>query len=327
MNIVVDEKYSVINSDPKLDFFAISVSARDAHTRALAVFFNALYEILTEASNPLDEDGIYTSSKKVYAFGKQMTGEYLFYVVGRNEYVKKFLNEFMELMERKGSNLENMGKAFDKMSAQIPRIASYPSPVYALYKFVWERLLRIEPVDDVDVMYLNKISLILQKHNIPLMLTSLGEYETNVVDRPILLVNDVPMKYEFVDKLVEGVSYVGKLFLQPLKSVSDVFYGYLAKMWYEERGYRVIFERIRDYLLLYVYGIDQPPKLPSGDLLENYVLFWREMLADPIYRIRVLATAGHVLVSEDIEVYNIIEWDDAIQVEFIVKGRDSGARN
>ena len=326
MNIIVDKNYSMINSDPKIDFFAISVSARDAHTRALSVFFNALYEMLSGVTYPLDEDGIYTVSKKVYAFGKQMTGEYLFYVVGKGEYVDRFLSEFMEFMERKGSNLENMGKAFDKMSAQIPRIASYPSPVYALYKFVWERLLRIEPVDDVDVMYLNKISLILQKHNAPLILTSLSEYETNVVDRPILLVNDVPMRYEFADKLVEGISYIGKLFLQPLKSVSDVFYGYLVKMWYEERGYPVIFERIRDYLLLYVYGIDQPPKLPSSDLLENYVLLWKEMLVDPIYRILILSTAGHVLVSEDIEVYNITEWDDALQVEFIVKGRDSGAR-
>ena len=326
MNIIVDEKYSMINSDPRIDFFTISVSARDAHTRALGVFFNALYEMLTEVSYPLDEEGIYTVSKRVYAFGKQMTGEYLFYVVGRNEYVKKFLNEFIEFMERKGSNLENMGKAFDKMSAQIPRIASYPSPVYALYKFVWERLLRIEPVDDVDVMYLNKISLILQKRNTPLILTSLREYETNVVDRPILLVNDVPMKYEFVDKLVKGISYVGRLFLQPLKSVSDVLYGYLVKMWYEERGYRVIFERIRDYLLLYVYGLDSPPNLPDSSSLEDYVLFWKEMLVDPVYRIQVLATAGHILVSEDIEVCNITEWDDAIQVEFIIKGRDSGAR-
>jgi len=326
VNIVVDKRYSMINSDPKIDFFAISVSARDTHTRALGVFFNALYEMLTEVSYPLDEEGIYTVSKKVYSFGKQMTGEYMFYVVGKDDYVKSFLNEFMEFMERKGSNLENMGKAFDKMSAQIPRIASYPSPVYALYRFVWERLLRIEPLDDVDVMYLNKISLILQKHNAPLILTSLSDYETNVVDRPILLVNDVPMKYEFVDKLVKGISYIGKLYLQPLKSVSDVLYGYLVKMWYEERGYSVVFERIRDYLLLYVYGIDSPPRLPSGNLLENYLLFWKEMLVDPVYRIQVLSTAGHVLVSEDIDVYNITEWEDAIQVEFIVKGRDSGAR-
>ncbi len=323
MNIIVDRKYSTINSDPSLSFFALSVSAKDVHTRALAVYFSAMMGFLLDIDVPLKEDGLYAVSEGVYLFGKQMTGEYLLYIVGDYEGVDKVMVDVFNFLTGKNGNLEEMGKVFDRMSALVPHIPAYSSPVTALYRFVWEKMLHIEPTDDVDVMYLNKISLILKRSDTALAFTSLEKYATHVSDRPVLVVGDLPAEYEYVDKLVSGISYKGRLYLHPLRSLDDVYYGYVTKLWYQDKGYGVIYERIRDYLLLYVYGRKSIPSLPRIDDMEHYRLLWREMFVDPIERIEILSVAGHVL-TDDVDIADIVDgmWDDVMTTEFQIRGRD-----
>ena len=321
MNIIVDRKYSVLNSDPSLSFFSLSVSAKDVHTRALAVYFSAMMGSLLDIDIPLKEDGLYAVSNGIYVFGKQMTGEYLLYLVGDYEGIDKVMGDIFNFISGKNGNLEGMGKVFDKMSALVPHIAAYPAPVAALYKFVWEKMLHIEPADDVDVMYLNKISLILKRPDTALAFTSLEKYNTDVKDRPVLVIGDLPAEYEYIDKLVSGVSYKGKLYLHPLRSVKDVFYGYLVKWWYQDKGYGVIFERIRDYLLLYVYGKKNIPDLPSIEYVEHYSLLWKEAVADPIERVLALGIVGHIFTEGDLEVPVCEAWDDVMVTNFRVRGR------
>ncbi len=321
-NIIVDKRYEMINSDPSLSFFALSASAREVHTRALAVYFSALISTTSDTTVQLREDGMFVVPRSVYVFGKQMTGEYLLYVVGEREKVRDIMRDTLSFIGGKSASLDSMGKTFDRMSATIPRIASFPSVKYALYKFVWEKLLHIQPSDDVDVMYLNKIHILLKRPDTYLLYTSLDGYETNISDRPVLLLGDVPENYEFVDKLIEGAAYRARLYLHPLRQPSDVMYGFLAKVWYESQGYGAIYERIRDYLLLYVYGKGgntQIPMLPSPQALENYRVLWKEIMADPIYRIVYVSMMGHVF--DGAEVDRFTTWSDAIISNFTIRGR------
>ncbi len=321
-NIIVDSRYEILNSDPSLSFFALSVSAKEVHTRALAVYFSALISTISDAMVGLREDGMFVVPRDVYVFGKQMTGEYLLYVVGEKGKIRDLMKETISFMSGQGALLDNMGKTFDRMSATIPRIASFPSVKYALYKFVWEKLLHIQPSDDVDVMYLNKIHLLLKRSDTYLLYTSLDDYETHISDRPALLLGDVPENYEFVDKLIEGVEYRARLYLHPLRQPSDVVYGFLAKVWYEAQGYGTVYERIRDYLLLYVYirgDNTSIPPLPSPSGLENYRFLWKETMADPINRIFYVGMMGHVF--EDAEVAECTPWSDATVSNFVIRGR------
>jgi|GEM_PF-1835121 len=321
-NIVVDKRYEIINNDPSLSFFAISAIARDVHTRALAVYFSALISTISDTTVQLKEDGMFVVPREVYVFGKQMTGEYLLYVVGEREKVRDIMKDTLSFIGGKSSSLDSIGKTFDRMSATIPSIASFPSVKYALYKFVWEKLLHIQPSDDVDVMYLNKINLLLKRSDTYLIYTSIDSYDTHVSDRPALFLGDIPENYEFVDKLIEGVDYRARLYLHPLRAPSDVMYGFLAKMWYESQGYGAIYERIRDYLLLYVYGRGentQIPMLPSSHVLEKYRILWKETMADPIHRIFHVSMMGHVF--EGLEVDSCTTWSDATISNFTIRGR------
>ncbi len=326
-SIIVDRRYSIINSDPSLAFFALSVSAKDLHTRALSVYFSALMGKLGDISVPLTSMGVFSPLRNVYVFGRIMAGEYLLYVVGKYEDVEKMMGDMWEFIEGKKSNLDDIGKLFDQMAAKVPRIRSLPSPVYALYRFAWEKLLHIDGEDDVDVMYLNKINLILRRSDSSLFLTSIDKYDTNVVDRPVLVIGDIPENYDVVDKLVEGIKYTARLYLHPLRSIEDVIYGYKAKLWYQEKGYGVVFERIRDYLMLYVYGKNKIPQLPNRTLLGGYEILLKELFADPIYRIEALAMSGHVLTNGTLGVLSDTEWDDAMKVEFTIRGREHGGKS
>ena len=111
MNTVVDHRYGVVNSDPKLDFFAISVSAKDIHSRALSVYFSALIDTLCDINTPLKEDGIFAISKELYLFGQQMVGEYLFYAVGTEKNVETLADDIIGFIYGKVSDLEKMGKS------------------------------------------------------------------------------------------------------------------------------------------------------------------------------------------------------------------------
>ncbi len=255
MNVIVDKR-DFLTSDlagvaVSFEYMGVPDRAMCAFGQAIARRYFGIQELATEVG-ALSGDGRVKVWVKSYFAGLSLVA------IGLKE---QLVESYMRLKDVLTGGFDpaeekELAVLFEEVSSLVPYYEADPPVIRGIRSLLYREVFRISDDGLVDLRDMSKILLSIgEGRNVSVVVWNMYD-EESLGDRPIFVPTGLPKEYEFEDTTVVGIEKDVSLIFKPFAAVRDYAAAYDFAVAAREQGYRVVLQRIMDYILIAIWGGD-----------------------------------------------------------------------
>jgi len=255
MNVVVDKKdyltTDLAGVSISFEYVGVPDRAMCAFGQAIARRYFGVQDIATGVG-ALSRDGRVRVWVKSYFAGLSIVA------IGFREQVMQSYNRLRDVLTGGFDPAEEKELAvlFEEVSSMLPYYEADPPVVRAIRSLLYREVFRISDEGLIDLRDMSKILLSIgEGRNVSVVLWNMEDEERSG-ERPIFIPTGLPKTYEYEDTTVVGVEKDVMLMFKPFAAVRDYAAAYDFAVTARENGYKVILQRVMDYILIAVWDGD-----------------------------------------------------------------------